>query len=178
MTTRDARTANAACRPAHVGDLDEIAGLFLECWNISYTEVLPIDLVRSMTPARAASLWSHVLAQSGPDEVMVAEAAVGPPRLLGVTRWTVATGALHEGVVQSLYVAPSAQGQGVGSLLLTEASRALLQRGATTARLWVFRDNTPAISFYRHQGWHPDGATRSQAEFDQPEIRLARSLGA
>ena len=94
--------------------------------------------------------------------------------VVGVTR--VAAGAHGEGLIHSLYVAPHAHGEGVGSRLLTAASDALIAAGSVTAYLWVFLDNAPSVRFYRHRGWLPDGRTRVQEEFGEPEIRLATTL--
>jgi len=47
---------------------------------------------------------------------------------------------------------------------------------ATSASLWVFADNAPSIGFYGACGWLPDGVTRIQDEFGEPEIQLRKAL--
>lgn len=187
-------------RPADAADAPAIVALFLACWHGSYRAVLPASLVAAMTPNRAADLWLRALADADDDEVLVAESASpatsgradlaggranlasgranlagGRANLAGVTRWALEGSGV--GVVQSLYVAPAAQGHGVGSSLLGAATLALEAAGATAATLWVFAANAPSITFYCRHGWLPDGATRVQAEFGQSEIRLSRDLG-
>lgn len=173
-------------RPADAADAPAIVALFLACWHGSYRAVLPASLVAAMTPDRAADLWLRALAHADDDEVLVAESASpatggranlagGRGNLAGVTRWALEGSGV--GVVQSLYVAPAAQGHGVGSSLLGAATLALEAAGATAATLWVFAANAPSITFYCRHGWRPDGATRVQAEFGQSEIRLSRDLG-
>ena len=110
----------------------------------------------------------------------VSYAPVLPRRLIdamtderAVDLWTRVLG---EGSVSSFYVSPRAQGRKVGSGLLAAAADALLAAGSITAHLWVFRDNAPARAFYRHNGWYPDGRTRVQPEFGEPEIRLTALL--
>lgn len=165
-------------RPATSEDIDGIVLVFLSCWRGSYAAVLPRRLVDTMTDEEAAALWTRVLGEARRGEVIVAESAesAGPagPVILGVTRF--ALGDDGEGAVNSLYVSPLAQGQGVGSRLLTAAADALAAAGATTAHLWVFESNAPSIAFYRRQGWLPDGGARVQEEFGEPEIRLVRAL--
>ena len=42
----------------------------------------------------------------------------------------------------------------------------------TQATLWVFEANATARAFYLRHGWEPDGGTRVEPEFGEPEVRL------
>lgn len=162
-------------RAATSEDIDGIARVFLSCWRGSYAAVLPRRLVEAMTDEEATTLWTRALGEARRGDVIVAESTeAAGPAILGVTRF--ALGGDGEGAVHSLYVSPLAQGQGVGSRLLTAAADALAAAGATTAHLWVFASNAPSIAFYRRQGWLPDGDARVQEAFGEPEIRLVRVL--
>jgi len=70
------------------------------------------------------------------------------------------------GWLHHLYVAPPAQGAGVGSRLLTH-TQALEPRGF---QLWVFQRNTRALSFYARYGClevqRTDGADNEEREPD------------
>jgi GNAT superfamily N-acetyltransferase len=167
-------------RDAVAGDLDEVVAVFLACWRGSYAAVLPPALVERMTDAQAHELWSAAFGRQG-GRMLVAESA-DDGRVLGVTRvsfdeWG-SEGVADDrvGTVESLYVSPAAQGQGVGRRLLDAAVAALAEVGATTARLWVFEQNLPSREFYRLQGWAEDGAHRVQDAFGEPELRLARGI--
>jgi GNAT superfamily N-acetyltransferase len=161
-------------RPAAANDVAGIVAAFLDCWRDSYAAVLPARLVARMTDERANDLWTRVLEEAAPGEVIVAESdEASGPVILGVTRYSVEAG---EGMVHSLYVSPLAQGRGVGTRLLNAAADALAEAGVVTARLWVFRDNAPSLAFYRRNGWIPDGRTRVQDDLGEPEIRLGRNL--
>jgi GNAT superfamily N-acetyltransferase len=163
----------ATVRRAGSEDLDQIVEVFLACWWESYATVLPDHLVESMTEEAARVLWTRVVAESAPGDLLV---AVGgePERVIGVTRLgPVVDGTGH---VASLYVWPRAQGLGVGRLLLEEAASLMVRSGASSATLWVFLLNAPSITFYRHLGWTPDGHHRTQPEFGEPEVRMSRSL--
>ena len=164
------------CRSATTHDLAGIVEIFLACWRENYPAVLPRRLVEAMTDDRAVELWTRVLGEAAGADILVAESREASGSLiLGVAR--IAAGAHGQGIIHSLYVAPHVQGRGVGSRLLTAASDALISAGAVTAHLWVFRENTPSVTFYRHNGWFPDGPIRVQEEFGEPEIRLATLLG-
>lgn len=71
-----------------------------------------------------------------------------------------------DGWLHALYVAPTAQGSGVGSALF-EHSMTLLPRGFD---LWVFQRNTRALDFYARYGCvevrRTDGADNQEREPD------------
>jgi len=59
----------------------------------------------------------------------------------------------HEADVQTLAVAPSGQGRGLGRVLLDALVDAALARGASSMILEVRADNDPAIALYRRSGF-------------------------
>lgn len=161
--------------PATLNDAESIVAVFLGCWRETYAGVLPDRLLDKMTDNHASALWTRVLGESAVGEVMVAKSVeVSVATILGVARIAMGTGG--KGSVHSLYVSPQSQGEGVGARLLGAACDALAASGVRVARLWVFKDNAPSIAFYRHNRWLPDGHSRVQEEFGEPEIRLAKTL--
>jgi ribosomal protein S18 acetylase RimI-like enzyme len=158
--------------PAGVGDVEAIVTVFWRCWTQTYAEVLAPSLIARLSHADATAMWRRALDEARPGEVLVAvDAPTGP--VLGVTRFV--TSGRH-GQVHSLYVSPAAQCRGVGRALLGAATASMADRGARTATLWVFAANAPSRAFYARLGWQPDGATRVQDQFGEPEVRLARAL--
>lgn len=157
-------------RTATSDDRDAIVAVFLACWRESYAGVLPSAAIDAMTNERAQDLWTRVLAA---DDAAVLVAEHGGI-VQGVTRFAPEPGG---GAVHSLYVSPMARGLGLGTRLLDAAYDALRADGAESVALWVFAANAPSIAFYRGRGWLPDGGTRTQAEFGEPELRLRRDAG-
>lgn len=96
--------------------------------------------------------------------------ALDEQQLVGVMRCEINGGS---GIVQSLYVSPSAHGRGIGSRLLLHAVAAMTADGPRSLTLWVFAGNVSSIRFYERLGWLPDGASRTQEEFGAPELRLS-----
>ncbi len=162
---------NIVLREASLDDLEQVVEVFLACWRGSYAAVLPASLVSTMTDEQADALWRRVLASTSGTTVV----AVADGRILGLTRFD-ASGA--EGAVHSLYVSPQAQGLGLGTKLLDHANGAFLAAGQTRAQLWVFAGNAPSVAFYRSRGWLPDGRTRIEPEFGEPELSLHKDLVA
>lgn len=153
-------------RPATIDDRDGIVEIFLRCWRQSYAGVLPQAVIDAMTDERARALWTRLL-EGGVGTALVAE---DEHLVIGVTRFETHAGT---GIVQSLYVAPDAHGQGVGALLLGRATADMTVDASRSLVLWVFADNVASIGFYRRLGWLPDGGSRTQDEFGVPEVRLA-----
>jgi len=156
-------------RPAQPDDLAAAVALFLDCWRQSYDGVMPDQLVEAMTDAQATELWRRVLATDSASVTTAWREA----QLVGLSRAVIADG---EGMIHSLYVSPAAQRLGLGAQLLDRALRWYASQGVELARLWVFQANQPAIGFYRAHGWAPDGETRVEADFGEPEIRLSKAV--
>jgi len=155
-------------RVAGPDDLSGVVAVFLDCWRQSYRGVLPDRLVDGMTDDDAYALWRRALSGQGTTVV-----AVRDDEVLGVTRYAVDA---STGFVHSLYVSPRARGLGLGRSLLERAAADLAAAQATSATLWVFADNAPSIGFYKACGWLPDGVTRVQDEFGEPELQLRKAL--
>lgn len=158
-------------RVATSDDRDAIVAVFLACWRESYVGVLPSAAIDAMTNERAQDLWRRVLASSVGTVLVAEHGGV----VQGVTRFAPEHG--RGGAVHSLYVSPMARGLGLGTRLLDAAYDALRAGGAESVALWVFAANAPSIAFYRGRGWLPDGGTRVQVEFGEPELRLVCDAG-
>lgn len=159
-------------RPATPDDVSGVLEVFLACWRESYRGVLPDAAIDAMTDARAEALWRRVLS----DPVGIVLVAERDGGIVGITRYAATSNSDGpvDGAVHSLYVSPRAHGGGIGGALLTRATAELRQAGAEAATLWVFAANAPSIGFYEAKGWHPDGATRTQPEFGEPEQRMRK----
>ncbi|HEX8523442.1 MAG TPA: GNAT family N-acetyltransferase [Tepidisphaeraceae bacterium] len=117
-------------------------------------------LVDLHTEGEDRNYFSHMLLPH--NQVWVAEVDASPRRLpLGFI-------AFSSGWVNQLYIAPSAQRQGLGQRLLDFA-----KRHHPTLDLWVFEENPHALRFYQREGFQiierTDGATN---EAHRPDLRL------
>jgi GNAT superfamily N-acetyltransferase len=151
-------------------DIDEVAALFLRCWRESYADVLPAHVIAVFDAASAGELWGRVLA--APRAGFRVVVAVVDGRVVGVTRMGRDPDEPTVGHVFSLYVDPDAQGLGIGGRLLAEADAWFRSQGLAEATLWVFEANDRARGFYGQRGWVPDGGTRVEPAFGEPEVRL------
>ena len=55
-----------------------------------------------------------------------------------------------------IYVAPEAQGRGIGKALLQFGEEQAKRAGHDEAVLWAFRENVRACGFYRRNGYKPE----------------------
>ena len=161
-------------REARPDDLDDVASVFLACWRVSYTGVLPEPVVALFDEAGARALWQRALER--PRTGTVGVVAQGDRGVVGIIRLGTDPDEPEAGHVFSLYVDPSAQGSGIGGRLLEEADRRFRVAGRREATLWVFAANTVARRFYARHGWQPDGGERVEDAYGEPEVRLRRIL--
>jgi ribosomal protein S18 acetylase RimI-like enzyme len=179
-------TSRVRVRPGHAADADAAAAVFLACWHRSYAHVLPARVRARYDEASARAMWRRIFAAA--DGVLVAD--VAGRGVCGVTRYgpdpdqglDPAQGPDADqpavGHIFSLYVHPDAQGLGLGRALLEAATERLRAAGHREATLWVFAANTGARGFYERLGWRPDGGTRVEEAYGEPELRLRRALTA
>jgi GNAT superfamily N-acetyltransferase len=158
-------------REATPTDLDAVAALFLRCWR-DYRDVLPEQVIAAFDETSALELWRRTLESPKPGTRGVV--AANGERVVGVIRIGRDPDETTSGHVFSLYVDPDFHGAGVGGRLLVEADHWFGSEGLAQATLWVFEANARARGFYARHGWQPDGGTRVEPEFGEPEVRLRR----
>jgi ribosomal protein S18 acetylase RimI-like enzyme len=152
-----------------------VARVHVLAWQSGYRDILPAELLASLSVEERTGRWRRQLAES---RTWVVSAPAGP--VLGF----VSVGPSRDedappgdGEVYALYVHPDTWGTGVGSRLLTTAAEHLAT-AHTGATLWVLERNERARAFYERHGWRPDGAhrqeTRAAALLEELRYRLGR----
>ncbi|WIX75020.1 GNAT family N-acetyltransferase [Amycolatopsis carbonis] len=74
--------------------------------------------------------------------------------------------------LQTMYVAPSARGHGVGDALIEAVTAWATSQGANSVRLQVFEDNAAAIALYRRCGFLDDGTV----QYRRRALKMVRGL--
>lgn len=132
-------------RMARRRDLAELARLHARSWRDSYRGLLPDDYLDNQIDQEMHRHWTE--ARIEPDDlVLVAEQQNGG--ILGF----IAVWCRPDPFIDNLHVATDGRSQGVGTRLMAAAARCLLERGQSTAFLWVFEDNRRAVAFYERLG--------------------------
>jgi GNAT superfamily N-acetyltransferase len=139
-------------RAAMPADARAIARIHVETWRTTYAGMLPDKTLIDMNVDAKASAWRRALsAPDGAGAVLIAEApGVGPIGFASIGR-TRMPDLPFSGEVQTLYVQPDWQNQGVGRRLLEGCFAALRSRGFGSVIVWVLADN-PARFFYERMG--------------------------
>ncbi|WP_125583984.1 GNAT family N-acetyltransferase [Levilactobacillus cerevisiae] len=157
-------------RPARADDdFTAVAQLYLDVWRVTYRDLLPTEVLDQLTtdswhPERH---WQHQLLAFNDDQVLVGTCAYGPARDAQLTGW---------GEVNSIYLLPTAQHQGIGRQLMAQAMTALRVLAFDRVVLWVLTTNLPAQEFYRRCGFVATDWTKTQGPIR--EVAYAWPAGA
>lgn len=165
-------------RPAEPRDAMEVAGVHVRSWQTGYRGLLPDEYLDSLLPEGRAAHYTFGDAEAGRPTTIVAVEA-GAICGFATTARSRDLDARGAGELCALYVEPTKWGQGIGRSLVTAAREDLDRLGVDIAVLWVLVGNERAASFYRKDGWVPDGSRRNAEVWGitLEEVRYRRHLG-
>ena len=177
-------------RPATPYDAQAIARIRVQGWRFAYQGLISQDYLDSLSVAKDTKRMRGYLSQfpqnSPPSRSAPVQSSDGEKRsfmlavrddaVLGFCRFSAAPnnadrveratpGGAMVGRLHSLYIDPSALGQGIGHTLMNHALSTFAAWGCEHANLWVLEGNSRAISFYERQGWHRTGDTKVDQSF-------------
>jgi ribosomal-protein-alanine N-acetyltransferase len=124
-------------RPARADDLEALAELHHAIWLESHAGFVGLP-----TSARGVAWYREVIAPTL-DRTLVAERDGTP---VGYVTWL-------DALLDDIWVAPWAQGQGTGALLLRAGEETIRANGHEEARLECVAANRGARRFYERHGW-------------------------
>ncbi len=140
-------------RPANDHDLEGLAMTHVAAWHEAYADILPRDVLASVTIDRRRSGWVRALADPKRQNIVCDfDGEVAGFASFGTSRDGDATPDTAELI--GLYVHPRYWRRGVGrALWIAVAEQVDAWYAATT--LWVLRDNVRARRFYESVGFGP-----------------------
>jgi putative acetyltransferase len=124
-------------RPARAEDLDALAELHHAIWLDTHAAIA------ELSPEGRDVRWYREVIAPTLDRTLVAERDGAP---IGYVTW------LDE-LLDDIWMAPRAQGQGTGALLLRAGEEAIGANGHAEARLECVAANAGARRFYERHGW-------------------------
>lgn len=167
--------AEPLIRPALPGDAATMADVFIRAWRQAYPGVVPDAVLAALDHDQTARWLAELIARQEQGETDVGERN---GRVIGFVRYGMLSGEQATGYVFGLYVDPGAAGQGAGRALLRHAEQRLADDGCTTVALHVFEANDRARRLYTRAGFHPDGSTRVEPQYEATEVRLVKVLSS
>ncbi len=143
----------ALIRRASVDDAGAIAAVHVLCWRQAYADILPAELLSSLSvEARAASRRRFMADPGSTTTTLVAAASAGGDILgfadCGAQRTAEFSDGGFTGEFLAIYLLRHAQRAGVGRSLIAAMADDLATRGHAGATVWVLRDNASARRFY------------------------------
>lgn len=164
-------------RAAEPEDAAAIAHVHVDSWRTTYRGLLPDSVLTAQSVEHRAAMWRRAAAAAQAGEsrscVLVAQdltdgivgfASAGPAR-------DETSG--FDSELYAIYLLERHQGRGIGRRLAERAVELLLERGATSMRVWVLAGN-PAQAFYERLGGERVGEkTVTMADQDFDEIAYA-----
>lgn len=138
-----------AARPA---DAEGIAAVHVEAWRATYPGLVPSAVLVRLSRRAQTREWAAQLSRRNFAEwVVVAELGNGTIIGFGSCGEARSTGLPQAGEVYTLYVSPEHQDRGIGRALLLCLFDLLVDRGLTSALVWVLAEN-PSRFFYEAMG--------------------------
>ncbi|HEX4212296.1 MAG TPA: GNAT family N-acetyltransferase [Candidatus Dormibacteraeota bacterium] len=163
-------------RPARPADAPAMARIFVRAWRRAYPGVVDDTVLEALDEERMTVHFQRLIEL--PEERSRVLLALRRGRPSGFTRFGRDPDEAASGHVFSLYVSPSAAGQGVGRTLLEEALAELGEGGHRVVTLWVFEANGRARGLYEGLGFRADGGRRVEDDYGAQEVRLRRTAEA
>jgi len=158
---------------ASLSDCRAIAQIHVDAWRAAYAGILSADYLDSLSVDERDSMWRTVVERGSPrlliaktKEQLAGWVAFGESRDKGA--------AADCGEIWAINVTPSAWSKGVGRTLLQAARAQLAQTGYRAVSLWVIRDNTRAILFYRTAGFTREEGSEKYCEIGGSRVTQTR----
>lgn len=165
-------TGEPVLRTAVPGDGASIARCHIACWREAYAHLVSDEFLEGLDVEERADMWERAIARRGP-EVPVADVEGEIVGLAGASPRRDEDEGLPDLELRLIYVRAAYHGTGTGQRLLDAAI------GDGPAYVWVAEDNPRAHSFYRRNGFRPDGARKIEPAFeDMAEVRMVRGVDA
>lgn len=161
-------------RVLNEADIDAVIQIVNENWKREYAAYVdPFLLTPDGCDARAAELRRDISSQRLSEYVWEEDGQVLALLSFGNTSDADKPGAFE---VWRIYLAPSAQGKGLGSQLLAFAEDQAKQSGHHDIVIWAFQQNTRAVSFYQKHGYAVEKEAYLGSPYMTTGIRLVKQI--
>ncbi|WP_354687001.1 GNAT family N-acetyltransferase [Cupriavidus necator] len=139
-------------RRAVADDVWALATVHARCWHETYRQLLPDELLRTVTPERRFLARVRVLSDPTVGSFVACRTEAGD--VIGFADCGPLRNSARSvsGEIYALYVLASHHGAGIGFGLFAACVRELLGRGYISMKVYVLADNEKARRFYEETG--------------------------
>ena len=166
-------------RQATPADAQAIAAIHAASWKTTYRGLLPDTFLDTITAESREPMWNQVLGNPAhPGTIWVATYDGAIVGFCSVAPAQTGSGSSDTLEVQTIYLKPASERQGIGSALFREVLRHAAEAGYHRLELWVHQDNTSARFFYEAHGWITDNLPKVEQLWGQEivEVRYRRDV--
>jgi GNAT superfamily N-acetyltransferase len=137
-------------RAATKQDGEQLAQLWMNVWQTNLKKYMPDDFLNQFSHEKQKEKYSQ-RAIDPEWTLLVAEDRDGIVGMVGATNsnWEIQS---YPKEIKAMYIAPSYQRRGIGTLLLDSIFAELKYQRIKGAMLWCIKDNQAACSFYENCG--------------------------
>jgi ribosomal protein S18 acetylase RimI-like enzyme len=166
-------------RRAAAGDVESIAALHADSWQRNYRGALSDEFLDGDVVSDRLTVWRERLTQPQPNTRTVVAELEGI--IVGLAHTVLEDDERWGALLDNLHVVHRLKGQGIGTRLLAETARLVVQSASSSALyLWVLGQNTAAQAFYdarggtsvERQSRHPEPGERLRYVWPDPSILL------
>jgi GNAT superfamily N-acetyltransferase len=157
------RLVGATYRDATARDVEGIAALHADSWRRHYRGAYPDSFLDNDVFADRLGVWTDRLHREDRSNecTLVAER---DSAVVGLAHTILDADPQWGALLDNLHVRYDLKGSGIGTRLMAETARAVLQRTpASGLFLWVLEGNTAAQAFYKARGGQHVGSKTSDA---------------
>ena len=150
-------------RPAGPGDVEAIAALHADSWRRNYRGAFSDTFLDDDALADRLAVWTERLLRPRP-EARTVVAVDGSGRVVGLVHVVLGDDSRWGALLDNLHVSHELKGRGVGTRLMAEAARAVLDATPGDGLyLWVLEGNASARAFYEARGGVFAGSEEDEA---------------
>ena len=142
-------------------DAEALARLRAASWRNAYAGILSRPAIERMISYRGASYWRRT-GTAGGALVITLDGTVLGYAMMGLDRRATEGGTRDAGEIFEIYLAPEAQGIGLGRRLFAAARAELRAAGFRRLRVWALAENEIGCRFYRALGGAERGRCRER----------------
>lgn len=148
-----APTRRVLIRPAGWGDIEGMARVAVDTWNLTYAGILPKAYLARMRLASQENQRSRMMHAQGVHHFVAVEPTAGEVVGYASCGPTRSGGGAAPGEIYELYVQHGFQGRGIGRRLFKAARDQLAGDGHESMIVWVLSDNPNLGVYPRLGGW-------------------------